>query len=211
MPWLLDSAEAELAARAGAAVDDLQAFIGMVGVAEDAVAARDRARCARRCTRRWCGSARVVQSMRQRARGQTVKTRSPVSPQEGFVDDEFVVAVLVEAFQAGAVAADAVHARRGVAGELDPLADRADETADGSRCAETGWRASQSHRSGRPPGRIALPRLIRGGEPLAIAADGAFAQFGAWLFAIERSQACRRWMAHKPAAAREDQVIAVGM
>ncbi len=37
------------------------------------------------------------------------------------MDHEFVVAVVVEAFEAGAVAADAVHARGGVAGELDPL------------------------------------------------------------------------------------------
>src|SRR5260370_16561443 len=40
--------------------------------------------------------------------------------QEGFVHDELVIAVLVEALQARAVAAHAVHARRGIAGELDP-------------------------------------------------------------------------------------------
>ena len=37
------------------------------------------------------------------------------------MDDELVVAVLVEAFQAGAVAPHTVHARRGIAGELDPF------------------------------------------------------------------------------------------
>jgi hypothetical protein len=37
------------------------------------------------------------------------------------VDDELVVAVLVEALESGAVAAHAMHARSGIAGELDPL------------------------------------------------------------------------------------------
>ena len=37
------------------------------------------------------------------------------------MNQEPVVDVLVEAFQAAAIAADAIHARRGVAGELDPF------------------------------------------------------------------------------------------
>ena len=41
--------------------------------------------------------------------------------EEGFVNDELVVAVFVEALEAGAVAAHAVHARGGIAGEFDPL------------------------------------------------------------------------------------------
>ncbi|NUM89114.1 MAG: hypothetical protein HUU37_07920, partial [Bdellovibrionales bacterium] len=37
------------------------------------------------------------------------------------MDYELIVAVLVEAFEAAAVAADAMHARRRVAGEFDPF------------------------------------------------------------------------------------------
>ena len=64
---------------------------------------------------------RVLQSMRHKARGHTVNTRSPRGSQERFVHQKLVVAVLVQALHAGAVAADAMHARRRVARELDPL------------------------------------------------------------------------------------------
>src|ERR1035437_2218155 len=40
--------------------------------------------------------------------------------EEGFVHDELVIAMLVEALQARAVAAHAVHARSGIAGERNP-------------------------------------------------------------------------------------------
>ena len=74
-------AEAQLAARAGCRIDDLQAFVGMIGVAEDALAARSGAMCQALYSAMveiW----RVVQSMRHSVCGQTVKTRSPVAPRK---------------------------------------------------------------------------------------------------------------------------------
>ena len=52
-PLVARFAQAELPPRAGSDVDDLQSFIGMVGIAQHALARGGRAQCARRCIRRW--------------------------------------------------------------------------------------------------------------------------------------------------------------
>ena len=121
---------------------------------------------------------RVVQSMRHKARGQTVKTRSPVFAEKGLVNQELVVAVLVQAFEAAAIAADAVHARRRVARELDPFR---------LQRMELRMNHGARKRDRMPAGSVEAPgnqAALRagfegGGEPLAIAADRAFAQLGA--------------------------------
>ena len=94
------------------------------------------------------------------------------------MNQELVVAVLVQAFQTAAIAADAVHARRRVAREFNPFRFQRVELRmnDGAR-KWNGMPAGSIEASGN---QAALGAgFERGREPLAIAADGALAQLGA--------------------------------
>ena len=99
--------------------------------------------------------------------------------EESLVHDELVVAVLVEALEAGAVAAHAMHARSGIAGELDPLRLERMKLRmdDGAR-----------KRNQRPEPAVdaagdqaALRALLdRGGEPFAIGGKRTLAELRAY-------------------------------
>src|ERR1035437_2284198 len=166
-------AEAELTTRSGGHVDDLQTFIGMIGVAEDALAAtvgrdvpgvvvHDRADFAG-------GPVHAAQDARPNREYEIATVAK-----EGLMNQKLVVPVLVEAFEAAAVASDAVHARGRIARELDPF---------GFERMELGRNDGARKRNRMPAGFVeasgdeaALSAgFKRGGEPFAIAADGAFA------------------------------------
>ena len=94
--------------------------------------------------------------------------------EEGFVDDELVVGMEVEAFQARAVAADAVHAGGGVAGKLDPFGFGGVELGmdDGAGEGDEGPVGA----IGAADGEAGLGSLFDGGdEPFAGGIEGGFA------------------------------------
>src|SRR5690242_12380069 len=95
--------------------------------------------------------------------------------------DELVVSVLVQAFEAGAIAADAVHARGWVACEFDPFGlERVELRMDDSARKRNGVPGRAVEAAGGQPAGAAV---LKGcGEPVAIAADGAFAEFAAGKF-----------------------------
>ena len=107
---------------AGAAgdIDQLQANVGWLVSQRTLVPSRFGVMC-QALNSAIVETSRVVQLMRLSDFGHTVKTRFGGLPQERLVDDEFVIVVLVEASETAAVSADAVHARRRVGGELDPI------------------------------------------------------------------------------------------
>ena len=119
--------------------------------------------------------------------------------EKGLVDDELVVAVLVQA-----LAARCRRGARGACAEPDrrrtrSIRARAGGTADGSRCAETeSMLAAPFRRSAltiRP--RLGAPQACpakRGGEPLAIGADRALAELRARHAKIRRSARVARSM-----------------
>lgn len=93
--------------------------------------------------------------------------------EEGFVDDEEVVGVVVEALEGGAVAADAVHAGGGVAGELDPFGFGGVELRmdDGAGEGDEGPVGA----IGAADGEAGLGALFNGGdEPFAGGVEGGF-------------------------------------
>jgi hypothetical protein len=107
------------------------------------------------------------------------------------VHDEFVVAVLVEALQGGAVAAHAMHARSGVTGKFDPLRlervelrvdDGAGERDDGG-CGSV--KAGDDEAAG---GGGATSACKGSGEPAAIGTNGRLTELGAG----QREDAARR-------------------
>ncbi len=124
---------------------------------------------------------RVVQSMRAEGMRPDGEHQVAGGAEKGLVDDELVVAVLVEALQAGAVAAHAMHARRGIARELDPLGLERMELRDESRCAGNGITVDEV-----PSKRLTTrPRL---GAPQDCPAKAAVSQPPSGL--IEHSPSC---------------------
>ena len=113
---------------AGGGVNDLQALVGMVSVAEDAapgtvgsdvpgIVVDDSA---------YGAGSPIHHAKRVGPDGEHQVARAA---EEGLVDDELVVAVLVEALESGAVERDRRRTRS--------IRAREGGTADGSRCAGT--------------------------------------------------------------------------
>jgi len=102
--------------------------------------------------------------------------------EEGLVHDELVVAVFVEALQARTVAAHAMHARRGIARELDPAGLERMELRMDHRARERNHRGRRPVEAAdnQPSLRRAagLPREGRG-QPAAIGTDRALAKLHA--------------------------------
>ena len=126
------------------------------------------------------------------------------------MDNEFVVAVAVQAFQSGAIAADTVHARRGIARKLDPVAiERMKLGMDDGAGKRNFVPASAIEAAHRQAARGAA--LVGRGEPLAAAADGAFAQLRARPFADEAFRKRAPVGGPQPAAARDHQRLPIGV
>ena len=89
------------------------------------------------------------------------------------MDYELIVRVLVEALDAGTIAADAMHARGGIAGELDPLGfERVKLRMDDGARERNGMPVRAIEASSNKAGLVAA--FVCRGEPFAIGADGTF-------------------------------------
>jgi len=174
-PGWLDSLRQSWRRAPVAASDDLQSFIRVIGVAEHALAAAVGRDVPGVALHNGADFARWSQSMRHKGARPDREHQVPGAAEKGFVNQKLIVAVLVEAIP-GRCRPPGRGASAGPRspGRTQSIPVPAGGTAGELRCAETGWYASRFHRSGRQPGRT-VRRIACGGEPLAIAADGAFA------------------------------------
>src|SRR6185312_7388438 len=158
----------------GRHVDNLNPLIGMIRVAQYALAFAIRRNVPRVVFRDGRDRARRPVHAAKRARPDR-KDDIARRAQKCLMDDEFIVTVLVQALKPRAVTPYTMHTRRGVPRELDPL-----------RLQRMKLRMNDStrKRDRAPSGPVVPPNrqagfraaFVRGSQPFAVRTDGTFTQ-----------------------------------
>src|SRR5262245_7531050 len=127
-------------------------------------------------------------------------------PQKGLVHDELVVSMFVETLEPGAVAPHAVHARRRIAGEFDPLRIERMKLRMNHRARERN-QAPTTAITTADDNAAAVPLFHRGGQPLPSRALGALDELRAGkLDNHPLREALAIYLPNAPTAHEEDAV-----